>query len=75
MNILSFDYNVDTVTSRCTVTINFDSGSLAFILSGEELTLENKTTIEQEFRNAFVICDTIPDVIRYMILKGHRLEI
>ena len=75
MNILSFTYNMDIVSSQSVITVAFDFGFLTFVLSGEQLCGDKKSIVEQEFRNAFGICDTIPDAIRYMRLRGHQIEI
>lgn len=75
MNILSFFYDVDTVNSQSMITVAFDSGDLTFVFLGERLPDDKKSVIEQEFRNAFGICDTISDVIRYMRLRGHQIGI
>lgn len=74
MNILNFIYDESSVNSQ-SVTVTFDSGSLTFVLLGEQLLGEKKSVVEQEFKNAFGICDSISDAIRYMRLRGHQIEI
>ena len=75
MNILSFVYDMDIVNSQSVITVTFDSGHLTFVLLGEQLSGDKKSIVEQEFRNAFGICDTISDALRYMRLRGHQIEI
>ena len=72
MNILNFIYDESSVNSQ-SVTVTFDSGSLTFVR--EQLLGEKKSVVEQEFKNAFGICDSISDAIRYMRLRGHQIEI
>lgn len=75
MNILNFIYDESSVNSQSVITVTFDSGSLTFVLLGEQLLGEKKSVVEQEFKNAFGICDSISDAIRYMRLRGHQIEI